>query len=205
VGETVTMSPLAPRSVVANAINDTITSLYPDLYGVGSTEFTCTSEAVASWSLPAEAEMVLSVRFKDSDGNWQKVRRWELENEMSSGDFATGKAIRICGVPVGQLVQVVYGVIPTRLDTGPTAFAESGLAASYRDLVVLGAQLRVLPSLDVARLSVRTVSADELDQPIQVGSATQLAKEMQARFTARVKQELSVLQRRYPAPVHFTR
>lgn len=204
-GATVTMSPLVPRVAIGQAINDTILSLYPDIFGVSSVEFTYPGAGAVSFQLPTNAESVLSVRYKDPDGNWQKVRVWELENGMSLTSFTTGKSIRVAEIPAGVTVQVVYGRIPTALTTMASLFSTTGLAASHRDIVVLGAQARLIPSLDVARLSVRTVQADELDQPIQLGSAFQLAKEMQARFVARVRQEKSVLQSRYPAPVHFTR
>lgn len=204
-GATVVMSPLVPRVAIGQAINDTILSLYPDIFGVGTVEFAYTGAPAVSFQLPTAAESVLSVRYKDTEGNWQKVRTWELENGMSINSFLTGKSIRILDVPAGMTVQVVYGRIPTALTTAASLFSTTGLASSHRDLVVLGAQARLIPALDVARLSVRTVQADELDQPIQLGSAFNLAKEMQARFVARVRQEKSILQSRYPAPVHFTR
>jgi hypothetical protein len=204
-GSLVTMSPLAPRVSVAWAINDTIVALYPSLFGVATTEFVFNSTLAMSWVLPADAEAILAVRYRDYQGNWQKIRRWEVENLLSTSTVATGKGLRIRDVPLGQTVQVVYAKKPTPLTTLQTPLAASGLDTSWRDIVVLGAQAALIPSLDVARLSLRTVSADELDQPVQLGSATSLAKELRARFLERVQQEQSVLQHRYPTPIHFTR
>lgn len=204
-GDTVTMAPLAPRIAVVNAINDAVVSLYPNLFGVGSTEFTVDSATAVTWGLPAEAEAILSVRYRDTDGNWQRVRQWELEGSLSTTDFPSGKGLRVTAVPLGQTVQVVYSQAPTPMRNLTDDFASTGLLPGWRDIVVLDAQVRIIPSLDVGRLSLRTVSADQLDQPNQLGSAVQLAKTLQAQYDLRVKQERFALLNRYPAQVHFTR
>lgn len=204
-GSTVTMSPLVPRASIASALNDSIASLYPSVYGVATSSFTFNSPLAVSWSLPDTAEMILSVRYQDFDGNWQKVRRWELENQMPTTSFTTAKAIRIVDVPQGRTVQVVYGRVPSPLLSSSDTLESTGLPAGVRDVVVLGALTRLLPALDVVRLSLHSTSADELDTPIPPGTAMQLANELRKQFQARLDQERSVLQARFPAPVHFTR
>lgn len=204
-GDTVTMAPLAPRLAVVNAINDSIVSLYPDLFGVATVEFTVDKAATVTWPLPVEAESALSVRYRDSDGNWQRVRQWEVENRLPDADFPSGKGIRVTSVPLGQTVQVVFSKAPTPLRRLVDSLSSTGLLPGWRDIVVLGAQYRIIPSLDVGRLSIRSVAADQLDQPNQLGSAVQLAKTIQAEYDRRVKQERFALLNRYPAPVHFVR
>ena len=89
--------------------------------------------------------------------------------------------------------------------TDVSTFEDTGLDESVRELVTLGAVCRLIPSLDVARLSVKSVNADELDQPNQLGSAVSLARELRRDFRERLVEERAVLQGRFPGRVHFTR
>ena len=60
----VTFSPSFPRISVKRAINDTIKSVFPKLYGIANTTFSY-SPAVTTYSLPAEAETVLALSWSD--------------------------------------------------------------------------------------------------------------------------------------------
>lgn len=204
-GETVTMAPLVPRFQIKRAINDTIGAVYPTLFGVADTTFTVDDPIKIGWEIPAAAEAVLDVRWKDLYGDWQRVRRWELENKALTADFASGKSLRITeAIPANQDVQVVYATRPTRM-TDVSEFEDTGLDESVRELVVLGAVARLVPALDVARLSLKTVQADELDQPNQLGSALSVARELRKEFRERLAEERSILLSRYPGRIHFTR
>jgi hypothetical protein len=178
--------------------------MWPTLFGVAETTFTVTDPTTMSWGVPASAEAILSVRWRDVYDDWQNVRHWELENKVAVGDFPTGKSLRLRFVPAGQQVQVVYATRPTRM-TDVSTFEDTGLLESVRELVVLGTVARLIPALDVARLSVKTTSADELDQPVQLGSAVSLSRELKAEFRARLAEERAALLNTYPGRLHFTR
>lgn len=201
-GDTVVVSPLVPRYRVKKALNDAIAGMWPVVFGVATNEFTYDSGTLA-WSLPAEAEMILAVRYKDLNGDWRDAHSWEVVNSVNTADFATGSALRITSaIPSGATVQVVYGKRPSTLDAPTATLSSSGLSASAKDAVVYGAMARLAPALDTGRLGVQYVPADELDQPRQLGSAMALAREFQNIFTAAVQREQSALQNRYPARIH---
>lgn len=203
-GDTVTISPAIPRTRAKRALNDVILSLYPSLFAIGSTEFIYSSMIQAAWEIPAEAESVLDVRYKDVLGNWQRIRGWEAE--WSASGTASGKVVRITQpVPIGMTVRVVYSKRLSMLTNSAGPFTDSGLEASARDALVFGAAARLAPALDASRLSVQYVPADELDQPRQIGSAMAIAREFRAEFDKRVAAERATLNARYPARVHFTR
>lgn len=206
VGDTVVVAPTLPRSRVKRAINDAITSLWPTLFAVTTTTFTYSDQQKAAWSIPADAEMILDVRYKDNLDNWQRVRQWEVEHSMPTADFTNGKALRITQqFLINQTVQVVYGKRPTALSAETDQFTASGLTEGVKDLVVLAVLARLLPMLDVARLSVSHAPADELDQPRPLGSAISIADKFRAQYEKRLELEQRTLQLLYPARVHFTR
>jgi hypothetical protein len=205
-GDTVVVSPLVPRWRVKKAINDTLVALWAQgVYGVGTTEFVFSNPTALAYEVPAEAESILAVRYRDLLGNWVKVRAWEVVRSSNTTDFASGVSLRISEALLpGCTVQVVYGKRPTGLSTGSAPLTDSGLPVSAKDLLVLGAQARLIPAMDAGRLSVQYVPADELDQPRQLGSAVALAREFNAQYQAALVAERQSLQNQYPAPIHFT-
>lgn len=205
-GDTVIVKPAFPRSRVKNAINDAITALWPTLYAVGTTEFTYNDPIKLGYEIPAEAESILDVRYKDYLGNWQRVRHWEIERSSNTTDFPSGVLIRLTReVPIGQPVRVIYGKAPTTLSSESDEFSVTGFEDRISDLVILGVMSRLLPMLDVHRLQVTHVAADELDQPRPLGSAKALGDSFLKQYNDRLKQERMLLQQRYPARIHITR
>jgi hypothetical protein len=158
------------------------------------------------YEIPAEAESILDVRVKDFHGNWQRVRAWEVERSANTTDFPTGVMLRLPGLnQIGQTVRVIYGKRPVALVNESDPFTATGLDESVGDLVVLSVMANVLPMLDVARLQVTHVSADELDQPRPLGSAISIARDFRQQYVTRLQQERTNLNLRYPARIHLTR
>ena len=201
-GTTVTVSPAIPRSVVIREVNNLIRGLYPSIYAVGTTEFTYSSMIQEGWDIPAEAEVVLDVRYKDFLGNWVKATTWELGKSADSTDHTTGTVLHLRGVPIGQPVQVVYGKKPVVLTSLTQEWTDCGLDSSSKDLIVLGVIAKVIPMLDVARLSVTYAAAEEMQQQRPIGSAAALAKQLKSDYAARLSDERDALNRRYPARFH---
>jgi hypothetical protein len=108
-------------------------------------------------------------------------------------------------IPIGQTVQIVYAVVPTTLTNENEPFETTGLSAGAKDLVVLGVMARVAPMLDVSRLSVEYVPASEMVQARPQGGGINVAKFFEAKYSQRVAQERTKLNRLYPARIHFTR
>ena len=206
VGETVVVSPAAPRYIVAREINNHIRSLYPDIYAVETVEFPYNAVSRVSWEIPEVAVAILDVRWKSINGNWERVSHWEMENSASVIDFASGKTVRITqNIPIGATIQVVYAVIPNELVSETDLFASTGLSGGAKDLVVLGVMARIAPNLDVSRLSVEYVPAGEMATARPHGGAITVAKYLEAKYAQRVAQERVKLNRLYPARIHMTR
>ena len=199
-GDTVVISPTVPRSAIIRELNNQLRSLFPHLYAVAEDTFTYSDLTQTAYPIPATAEAVLDVRYKDYEGNWQRVRSWEVEHTPGAVPV-----IRFLNVPLGQQVQVVYGVRPSTLDTDDALLTDTGLSASVKDVLVPGVLARLLPMIDVARLGVQHAVADELANARQLGSASALAGQFKKTFDERLALEINTLQRRYPARVHFTR
>lgn len=203
-GDTVVISPAVPRSVVAREINNQLASLYPSLFCVGTHEFMLDDPLKVAWEVPIEVESILDVRYKDFLGNWQRVTHWEVEYSSDAG-ITSGISLRISNVPVGFKVQVVYGKRPRKLGSENATLAGAGLPVGAKDLLVLGCMARIIPMLDVSRLTVQHVAADELATPRPLGSASALADKLWKQYAQRLAEERRILTDRYPARIHWTR
>lgn len=86
----VIMTPTFPRVAVKRAINDTINSFYPKLFGVASTTFTFNAAQVA-YPLPAEARDVLYISWQTvgPSKEWLPVNRWRFDRMANVAAFNT--------------------------------------------------------------------------------------------------------------------
>jgi hypothetical protein len=204
-GATVIAAPAVPRFIVRREVLNQFNGIYPEIYAVNSTEFTYTNVLQIGWPLPADAVGVLDVRWKDYNGNWQRIRTWEIEFGADATDFPTGKTIRFHGIPQGRTVQVVYPTIPVAPVADTDLFSDTGLSDGAKDLIVLGAMARIVPNMDISRLNINYVAAEEMTQARPAGGAIAVAKYLEAKYAQRLQQERAILNSQYPARIHFTR
>ncbi|MEW1959757.1 hypothetical protein [Kineococcus sp. NPDC059986] len=199
-GAIVTISPTWPKSTVIREVNNVINGLYPSLFAVDALDYTLASFDDRILPLPLEAERILGVRTKDHTGAWIPVRDYDLLREADG----TKLELLSCVVPKA-VFRVLYSKSPSRLVSLDDTFAKTGLPESCRDVVTLGTQARLVPYLDVARLPVASVEADEMQQSRPVGAALTLSKELKATYQSRLVIEANKLQDRYPVQIRRTR
>ena len=198
-----TFAPTWPRQRVKQAINDTILSVWPALFGVAQTQFTFTP-AVSTYQLPTEAEGILSVTA-DTFGpsrEQQVISRYRFDSTAPTDEWATTKSLTLLeAASPGADVTVTYTKEPSILATDTDTIASSGLRESARQLLMLGACAQLLSMMDVSRLTVDTAPADELDNRNQIGTAARLANQFQLRFEMEVEKERLRLRESTPAKI----
>lgn len=206
-GVRVVSSPLFPRVMVKRAINETLQSLYPTLWGVGTTTFTYVT-GTYTYALPAGAKGVLQVQWQDSttQSEWLAVRRYDIDSNADVTAFPTGASITVMdGIIPGRTVRVVYTKQPSPLVGAADEFTTvTGLPISCEDLVRLGAAHRMVAYLDTPHISGLSAEADFAANQRPVGSGAQLAKFMLQNFQLRVQQEADKLNQLYPARVRYS-
>lgn len=200
-GTRITMSPAWPRASVGREINNVITGLYPYLYGVKTVTVQMEPNNYA-YELPADCVRVLDVKWRVPGvrRDWVRVRHWDYDLSAPSADFPSGRSVEIYSDDVrnGSEVQITYAVRPTPLSDLADPFSDTGLDPAVKDVVVLGTVAKLAPYMDVSRLPMQAVEADEMDVPRQVGSAVGVAREFQRSFQQRLTEEQKALQDRYP-------
>ena len=208
IGDRVVSSPMFPRQMVKDALNDAIKSVYPELFAVGSTTFTY-QPAISTYSLPTGALDVLQVAWQTTGPSkeWMPVRRMRVDKHAATGSFATGVSVSIYDMIVpGRTIKVVYTKEPTALSNDSDEFSTvTGLPSSCEDLIKFGAAYRLTPFFDSAHLSGQSAEADYSGQPRNQNNAASLSRFLLQMYQVRLAEEQGGLQRIFPVRSYYTR
>ena len=213
----VTISPTFPRFSVKRAINDTIRSLGASIFAVKNTSFTFNAAQSTYAFNNLDIKNILTVSWEDigPSKEWRPIRKWDFDSTADATAFgANAQTVTLGEAPIsGRTVRVVYATDPTAFSelatptlTGNQVYTTtSGLPASTRDVVILGAAYRLLTFLDPARASQVSPQADETDSKRPYGASQSATKQLYALYTQRLNEETQSQQQNYPPRVHFSR
>ena len=204
----VTLTPTFPKVNIQKALNDTINSFYPKLFGVSSTTFTFNAAQV-TYPLPDDARDVLFVSWQTTGPSreWLPANRWRIDRMANANAFNTTKTVSIYDkVQPGRTVQVYYSIIPNTMSNANDDFAAvTGLPESCRDLVIYGASYRLLSYIDTGRINLSSAEADLNDTKLPSTAGASSSKYVFALYQQRLQEEANKLQDRFPIRVHYTR
>lgn len=206
-GSMATLNPVFTRQAVKKALNDTITAVFPGLFGVSSYTFTY-SPAQLTYSLPSAAQTVLSVSYETigASKEWKPVRAWRLDAMADPSTFSSSNSITLLsGIDPGRSVRVFYTTEPDILESDIDDFsAITGFPESSKDVIIYGAAYRLLSFIPAGRLNFATADAEMMSSRIDIGSGTNIAKYVYALYQQRLAEESKKLVDKYPIRPHFT-
>jgi hypothetical protein len=204
----VILTPTFPVNMISQAINDSINSLYPKLFQVASTTFTFNAAQIA-YPLPDDARDLLFISWQTPGPSkeWLPVNHWRIDRMANVSAFNTNKTVNIYEKIVpGRTVQVYYSTIPSNLTNSSDDFAAvTGLPASSRDVVTLGAAYRLLSYVDTGRINLSSAEADLADTKLPSTAGASASKYVFALYQQRLQEEANKLQDRFPIRIHYTR
>jgi len=204
----ITLTPTFPRTVVEQAINDTINSFYPKLFSTQSTVFTFNAAQVA-YPLPSQARDALYISWQTvgPSREWLPVNRWRMDRMANVAAFDTTATVNIYEkIMPGRNVQVWYSAIPNTLTNANDNFTDvTGLPESCRDVVTLGACYRLLSYVDSGRINLTSAEADLADAKLPSTAGASSSKYVFALFQQRLQEEAIKMQNRYPIRVHYSK
>jgi hypothetical protein len=205
----VTISPTFPRSAVQKAINDTIRAMGSSISAVKQTTFIWNAAVNTYGFNDLNIENILRMMWQDvgPSDEWINIRRWDFDPFAEPTTWGpNAQTVSIYDyVTAGRTVKVMYATEPTALDNISDSFATTGLPASCRDVVTLGAAYRLISYLDPARVSQTSPQADEIDTKRPFGSSASVTRQLFALYSQRLAEETSRQQSQFPPRVHYTR
>lgn len=204
-GAQVVVQPLFPRASVANALNQTITGLGSQLWGVDTFRFNASPTRV-SYELPEETERVLSVTWmlrRSPTKDVEYARDWTFDQQAN---WPSGKGLLLYEWPLpGDPITVTIGVPPRTL-TEADDFSESLLPETAFDVVMMGAASRLILTAGTYLTATRAVgSMTTLGNPQDPLTPIQLSRSFYSMYQERLAQEVSRLQNRYANRSHYQR
>lgn len=204
----VTLAPTFPRVNIKKALNDTIRSLYPKLFAVGSTTFTFNAAQV-TYPLPDDCREVLYMSWQTtgSSKEWLPIRKWRFDPLANTPTFNTQKTINLYeNIQPGRTVKVWYTMVPDTMDANTDDFVDvTGLPDSCQDVVVYGACYRLLSFIDAGRINLSSAEADLNDSKIPSSAGSSASKYVFALFQQRLQEEALKLSDQFPIRIHLSR
>lgn len=204
----VIVAPLYPRGLVKQTVNDVIQSVYPELFGVGTTTFSFNT-SISTYDLPAAADYILNIKWQTlgPSKEWANVKRYDFDKSANTGVFTGGKSINIFdGIDSGRTIQVTYAKAPGLLVADADEYETvTGFATSTVDVIVYGTIARLLVNSDAARVPANSVESDMLDANKPIGSGSTVSRFYLGLFQQRLQQEAASLRDLYPPRIHYKR
>ena len=208
VGDRVTISPSFPKDVIRKQLNNAVTGVFPDLFGVFYTTFSFVSSQ-NTYELPSEADEILQVMWQTTGPTqeWLPVRQYSINKNAYVGTFNTGKTISVYdGIVPGRTVHVVYSRQPQEMYLSSDDFEDvTYLPASAKEPVVLGAAYRVAGYLDVSRLPGQSAEVDQIDQQAPIGSGGTVTRALFQLYQQRLSAARLRQQDDFPIRVRYGR
>lgn len=204
----VTLAPTFPRVTIKKALNDTVRSLYPKLFAVGSTTFTFNAAQV-TYPLPDDCREVLYMSWQTtgSSKEWLPIRKWRFDPLANTPTFNTQKTINLYeNIQPGRTVKVWYTMVPDTMDANTDDFVDvTGLPESCQDVIVYGACYRLLSFLDAGRINLSSAEADLNDTKIPASAGSAVSRYVFALFQQRLQEEALKLSDQFPIRIHLSR
>jgi hypothetical protein len=203
----VTLTPTFPRTVIKQAINDTINSFFPKLWAINSTTFTFNASQT-TYPLPDDAESIIYASWQTTGSSleWLPINRWRADPMANIATFNTTNTINIYeNIQPGRTVQVYYTTTANTLDANTDDFADvTGLPDSCRDVVTLGASYKLLSYVDSGRINLSSAEADLNDTKIPSSAGVASSRYIFALYNQRLNEEALKLQDKFPIRIHYT-
>jgi len=204
----VVLTPTFPRQRIKQAINDTINSVYPKLWSIYSYTFTFNASQT-TYPLPDDAENVLFMSWQTTGSSleWLPINRWRQDLMANQAAFNTQKTVSIySNIQPGRTVQVWYSAMPNTMDSNSDDFTDvTGLPASCRDVITLGAAYRLLSYIDPGRINLTSAEADLADSKVPGAAGANSSRYIFALYQQRLQDESLKLSDKYPIRIHYSR
>ena len=204
----VVLTPTFPRTMIKQALNDTINSVYPKLWAIYSTTFTFNASQT-TYALLDDCQNVIYMSWQTtgSSREWLPINRWRQDLMANTPTFNSQKTVNIYeNIQPGRTVQVWYAANPSTMDANTDDFADvTGLPDSCRDVITLGAAYRLLSYVDPGRINLTSAEADLADSKVPGAAGANSSRYIYALYNQRLNDESLKLSDKFSIRLHYTK
>lgn len=203
--DVITVNPKFPRWQVLQALNDELADLSSPMNGLFQMKTVDISyngsDRMVNLTSVSNIIDIYDVRLRYLADDYPIIRNVRLLRNMPTSDFASGNVLAFDDDIRSGTVRVLYKGAYDAFTDESTTVSSTGASAQLEDLLVLGAQIRMLASREVKRNFTEaqgdTRRADEVPAGAVANSMTALMRLRRDRIQA----EAARLTRQYPTRI----
>jgi hypothetical protein len=204
-GAIVTVNPKFPRWQVLQALNDELSDLSSPMNGLFQMKTLDISYngSDRQVNLTGVTSMIdlYDVRWRYTSDDYPVVRNYRLMRDMPTADFASGYVLTLDEPVMSSTIRVIYKDAYGSLSSEATTLASTGASSSLADLLVLGAQIRLLASREVKRNFIESQGDTRRSDEVPAGAMNASVTNLLRLRRDRIQAEAARLSRQYPTRI----
>lgn len=202
IGDIVTVSPRFPRHQILNGLNADLADLSSPMNGLFQMKTVDVSyngsDRMVNLTGVTEIIDLYDVRYRYLNDDYPIVRNVRLLRDMPVSDFASGFVLAFDAPVRAGSVRVLYKAPYTAFTTEADTVADAGGTASLDDLLILGAQIRVMAGREVKRNFTESQGDTRRAEEVPAGAVGGSILNLQRLRRDRIQAEAARLNRQYP-------
>ena len=204
-GTIVTASPKFPRWQILQALNDELADLSSPMNGLFQMKTLDISyngsDRMVNLTGVTSMIDVYDVRWRYLSDDYPVVRRYRLMRDMPTTDFASGYVLTLDEPVMSSTIRVIYKDKYTPFSTEASTLSSAGASSELADLLVLGAQIRLLASREVKRNFIESQGDTRRSDEVPAGAMNASVTNLLRLRRDRIQAEAARLNRQYPTRI----
>lgn len=201
-GAIVTVNPRFPRHQVLTALNSELNDLSSPMNGLFQIKTVDLSYNGSDRMVDMDGVTSMidlyDVRFRYLTDNWPVIRSVRVLRDMPTADFPSGFALAFDQNLMSGDYRVFYKDAYGTFSSEATTCASVGANSNLEDLLVLGAQIRVMAGREVKRNFIESQGDTRRSEEVPAGSITNSVNNLLRLRRDRIQAEAARLARQYP-------
>ena len=197
-----TVSPRFPRSQVLNELNSDLSDLSSPMNGLFQVKTVDLayngSDRMLNVTGATDMIDLFDVRYRYLNDDYPVLREVRLLRDMPTGDFASGFALALDQFTRAGTLRVIYKAAYGTFSSESSTVADVGASAYIDDLLVLGAQMRLMAGREVKRNFTESQGDTRRPEEVPSGAVSNSMIQLQRLRRDRIQAEAARLNRQYP-------
>jgi len=201
-GAIATVSPRFPRSSVLNQLNSDLNDLSSPMNGLFQVKTVdiAYNGSDRMLNITGATDMIdlFDVRYRYLNDDYPVLREVRLLRDMPTSDFASGFALALDQFTRAGTIRVIYKAGYGTFSSESSTVTDVGASAYLDDLLVLGAQMRLMAGREIKRNFTESQGDTRRPEEVPSGAVSNSMIQLQRLRRDRIQAEAARLNRQYP-------
>ena len=201
----VTVNPKFPRWQVLQALNDELADLSSPMNGLFQMKtldisYNGSDRQVDLTGVTSMIDLY-DVRWRYMSDDYPVVRNYRLMRDMPTSDFPSGFVLTLDEPVMSSVIRIIYKDAYAPFTSEASTLASTGASSTLADLLVLGAQIRLLASREVKRNFIESQGDTRRSDEVPAGAMNASVTNLLRLRRDRIQAEAARLNRQYPTRI----